>query len=773
MSQEPEIFIHFLLIGHSDFEGVNINVFSCLLEDDCAMDEPFLLNWIQNVQSAYCPATCFWEAAEVYQVDIPWTPTFVPKTQIRESPELFGRRVTTPISKHVYRNFDPQKLHFAVYPKHLTKKRARVSSEPSPYPQTVSAPLLPHVGTVRPSKKSRKVILTRIDAERFLDNEREIYKRFPVFRCGNPAVPISTREPSSDFFTHLQTDGVLLADFSRAIADLDGDVNGFFTSPLSRSSAKSYSSMLKYYRDRHYANDFVDFFGPLTIGPWAAENPLAHSHDYILSFIFPIPRGFQTLESILQHLTRIIDQGLQRAIEKYGDSLSIASTDALFGKKNGCAALEMFLNHFHSETVEDSASMSIFIEDYDSITRYAEFISLTSPPSTPSYPSVNEIIDLLDTHFYDTIYAFKESFGARVYFFGVSPALCTRLSRFSPTDATKLLAGFGAAGYGRAQFQACVAALRGDLDARGQLSLKTALEYLPKYHCGPYLGCQIPQMAIYARRGKQWEPSLTELTIQGLQIGVPVSDPYAFYHAYGDFPPDEAIEKGYKLVQCPETPQAFYALCYDEGILTGNRKAYSKEVDVSERYVFPCEAMKKAFLQKVVKTVKMTGMSILEPFNGTAAWWYNALAWYLKATRTAVSNYYFNEGQLQCLSLNLCQTSLAIGAGSTTRVTLETETNFRRRIDLLFIDKNLMVVTEDKNISVCNIIEGTLGFGFPRTNHKVDFDELEPKHTRMITAFSEYCRNKLPETVFKDTPFMKDYPRRPRNEPWRGTPRRN
>ncbi len=156
----------------------------------------------------------------------------------------------------------------------------------------------------------------------------------------------------------------------------------------------------------------------------------------------------------------------------------------------------------------------------------------------------------------------------------------------------------------------------------------------------------------------------------------------------------------------------------------------------------------------------MTGLSVLEPFDGTAEWWYKALAWYLKATRTAVSNYYFNEGQLQCLSLNLCQMSLAVGAGSTALATLETETEFGRRIDILFTEKNLTVVTEDKNIPICNIIEGTLGFEFPRTNHKVDFHKLKPEHTAMISAFSEYCRNVLPEHVFKNTPFKKNYPKK-------------
>ncbi len=455
---------------------------------------------------------------------------------------------------------------------------------------------------------------------------------------------------------HIRTDGVLFADFSITIQLLEGDVNGFYTSELSRSSSNSYSSMLKYYRDRHHKDDFVETFGQLKIGPWALENPSEHSQDYILSFTFSLPRGLQTLETVLQELTRIIDAGLKKAIKKYGNDLSIVSADVLFGKKNGRDALELFLvssistnsvlslsleleqDHFksQSETAEDAA-MSIFIEDYDSITRYAEIMSLTSSPSTPSYPSVDEIIGLLETHFYDAIYTFKKSFGARIYFFGVSPALATRLSRFSPTDATKTVAGFGVAGYGRVQFQACVAALRGELDARGKVSLQAALAHLPRYFCGPKLGYQIPQeyahkmlqlfgprhaitpsihyirkvcnedvnvlidpvaqpavRAVYARRTMQWEPSLTELAVQGVQIGVPVSDPHAFRHAYGDFPPDEALKHGYKLVQRPETPQPFYALCYDEGILTGNGKPYSKDLDVSERYIFPCEAMKTA-----------------------------------------------------------------------------------------------------------------------------------------------------------------------------------
>ncbi|KAF9019595.1 hypothetical protein BDZ89DRAFT_1139238 [Hymenopellis radicata] len=103
--------------------------------------------------------------------------------------------------------------------------------------------------------------------------------------------------------------------------------------------------------------------------------------------------------------------------------------------------------------------------------------------------------------------------------------------------------------------------------------------------------------------------------------------------------------------------------------------------------------------------------------------------------------------------------SLAFGAGITTRATLETETKFCRRIDILFVEEDLTIVTEDKTISLCNIIEGTFGFTFPRRNHKVNFKELETEHKEMIMAFSEYCRNELPEAVFKETPFTKTIPR--------------
>ncbi|KAF9019587.1 hypothetical protein BDZ89DRAFT_1139229 [Hymenopellis radicata] len=790
---EPAILIHNFLIGHPDFPGVPDGFLSFSFkepDDFVSMDEAFLLHWIQVNHDRLCaptPApTCFWEAAEVYQADLPRS--IGPDGRFRGVPR-FGGRVTTPIPKGVYHK---QALCFAVSPKHLANKRARVNSEPSPPPQTID--------TARRSKKSRKVILTRIGVERFLTvADKRSYETFPVFRCGNAAVPVSSCEPPSDFLKHLQTDGLLFADFSSILPQLTGDTNGYFTGPLSRSSAKSYASMVKYFRDKAHKDDFGQTFGQLTVGPYAAEHPSEHSRDYILSFDFAVvPKGIHTLESILKRLTDIIDKGVGAAAHKYGGDLSIVSPNAFFGKKKVVSLLILQLeqDHFQRHFEDSSCAISIFIEDYDSMTRYAEFISLTSSPSKPSYPSVDEIIILLETNFYNVISSFRESFGARVYFFGSSPALGYRLKGFLITDVTKLAEGFGVAGYSRAQFQACVAALRGELEEDGKPPLRMALKHLPRYRYGPKETDQFPQLyahtllqqfhprlspsatkileachehvnrlidfdalpairAIYARRGKQWEASLTQLTVQGILAG---SGTHALRHSYGDLPPDETMENGYKLVQCPATPQPFYALCYDEGILTGD---YSNNVDVSEKYAFVSDTMKMAFLQKVVQAVKMTGVSVLEPFDGTAEWWYNALAWYLKATRTAVSNYFFDEGHLQCLSLSLCQASLAIGAGSTTRATLETETKFCRRIDILFVEEDLTIVTEDKTISLCNIIEGTFGFTFPRRNHKVNFKELETEHKEMIMAFSEYCRNELPEAVFKETPFTKDYPKTP------------